>query len=64
MEDRFSYDKEGPARCGICGGLVHEQLVEGRMSAADTEPPFDVQRICQNPECLSNKRDGSITDAV
>jgi len=64
MEDRYSYDNEGPAPCCICGGQVHEQLVEGQMSMADRTPPIEVKRICQNPKCNSNTGDMSINDVV
>jgi len=64
MEDRYSYDKEGPAPCGICGGQVFEQMVEGQMSIADRTPPIEVKRICQNPKCNSNTGDMSLADVV
>jgi len=39
MEYRYSYDKEGPAPNGICGGHVFEQMVKGQMTIADRTPP-------------------------
>lgn len=64
MEDRYSYDKEGPARCRICGGYVHERTVFGQMSLADVTPPVETKRICQNPQCNSNTGQMSIADVV
>ena len=64
MDDRYSYESEGPARCRICGGLVHEKRVKGEMSMADRVPPIEIVRVCQNPRCDSNTGSTSISDAV
>jgi hypothetical protein len=63
MEDRYSYDKEGPARCRICGGYVHERLVSGEEALSGRTAPV-VERICQNPGCPSNTGDMTISDVV
>jgi hypothetical protein len=64
MEDRYSYDKEGPRRCAICGGYVHEKLVPGQGSLAEIEGEIEVERICQNQSCNSNTGQMSISDVV
>lgn len=64
MEDRYSYETEGPKPCGICGGQVYERLVKGQMSLADTSPPLEVVRVCQNPRCNSNTGQMSLADVV
>jgi len=64
MDDRCSYDSEGPARCRICGGYVIERRVRGEMTMADRVPPTEIRRVCQNPKCNSNTGDTSITDVV
>ena len=64
MDGRYSYETEGPRRCGICGGIVHEETTFGQMSIADTTPPIETVRICQTPKCNSNTGRMSITDVV
>jgi hypothetical protein len=64
VDDRYRYDKEGPARCRICGGNVYEKQVEGMMSVADRLPPIETKRVCQNPICNSNTGDMSLADVV
>lgn len=64
MDERYSYDSEGPTKCRICGGQVLEQPVKGAMSIADRVPPIEIVRICQNPRCNSNTGDMSISDVV
>ena len=64
MEGRYSYEKEGPARCQLCDGYVHEKATFGQMSAADVTPPIEIKRICQNPRCLSNTGETSLADMV
>ncbi len=64
MEDRYRYNTEGPARCGICNGEVHERRFKGQMSLADVAPPIEIERICQNPRCDSNTGSMSLNDAV
>jgi len=64
MDDRYSYDSEGPQKCRICGGQVFEQRVKGEMSIADRVPPIETVRVCQNPRCISNTGDMSISDVV
>lgn len=64
MEDRYSYDKEGPKRCRICNGIVIERRVKGEMSLADTTPPIEIVRMCQNPLCNSNTGQMSLADVV
>lgn len=64
MEDRYSYETEGPRPCGICGGKVFEELVKGEMSLADVTPPMEIKRFCQNPRCNSNTGQMSLSDVV
>jgi hypothetical protein len=64
MDDRYSYDKEGPARCGICNGTVYEISAERSMSFADRVPPVETVRRCQNPRCNSNTGQMSLGDVV
>lgn len=54
MSDRYSYAKEGPAPCNICGSNVREQLVPGDARLGGVSGPPSVKRICLNPECPSN----------
>jgi hypothetical protein len=64
MDDRHSYDTEGPSRCRICDGQVFETRVKGSMSLADRVPPIEIVRVCQNPRCNSNTGDMSVSDVV
>ncbi len=64
MEDRYSYGKEGPSPCGICGGIVHERLVKGQGTLADISGGIQVERFCQNPQCNSNTGQMSLADEV
>lgn len=54
MEDRYSYAKEGPAPCNICGSNVREQLIPGDQRAGGVTGPPEVKRICLDAECPSN----------
>jgi hypothetical protein len=64
MEDRYSYETEGPARCRICGGYVRERLVKGQKTLAELKGPIEVVRICQNPQCNSNTGNMTLADVV
>lgn len=64
MEDRYSYAKEGPRPCGICGGIVHERLVKGQQFVADSSQPLELERVCQNPRCNSNTGQMFLGDVV
>lgn len=64
MKDRYSYDKEGPKPCGICGSQVHEILVKGEKTITGVRPPMEVKRVCQNPLCNSNTGDMTFGDVV
>jgi hypothetical protein len=65
MEDRYSYDDEGPAPCNICGSPVREHLVQERSRGfGDRGKSYFTKRICQNPECDSNRGDMSLADSV
>lgn len=54
MEERYSYAKEGPAPCNICGKNVREQLLPGDARVGGVSGPPEVKRICTNPRCPSN----------
>lgn len=64
MNDRYSFNGEGPARCGICGGQVFELTIRGVKTITDARPPMEVRRTCQNPKCPSNTGEASLTDEV
>jgi len=64
MDDRYSYDNEGPTPCGICGGQVREHMVKGTMSLADITPPMEVRRTCLNRTCDSNTGSMTLADVV
>ena len=62
--ERYSYETEGPKRCGICGEKVVESLVDGTAFMADHSAPIVTKRTCTNPKCNSNTGQMMLGDVV